>query len=64
MATLDVLVLIDSPTFPGCLLATRLIGILRARQKTSVIYRPKRSLDSRARNARERPVRTELERAG
>jgi inorganic pyrophosphatase len=30
---LDVLVLMDAPTFPGCLIEVRLIGVLRARQK-------------------------------
>ncbi len=30
---LDVLVLLDQPTFPGCLVTTRLIGGLRARQR-------------------------------
>ena len=30
---LDVLVLIDTPTFPGCLVTTRLIGVLRAQQR-------------------------------
>jgi inorganic pyrophosphatase len=30
---LDVLVLLDTPTFPGCLLTTRLIGGFRARQR-------------------------------
>ena len=30
---IDVLVLVDEPTFPGCLLECRLIGILEAEQK-------------------------------
>jgi inorganic pyrophosphatase len=30
---LDVLVLMDAPTFPGCLVTTRLIGGIRARQR-------------------------------
>jgi inorganic pyrophosphatase len=30
---LDVLVLLDAPTFPGCLITTRLIGGFRARQR-------------------------------
>jgi inorganic pyrophosphatase len=30
---IDVLVLMDEPTFPGCLLECRLIGILEAEQK-------------------------------
>ena len=30
---LDVLVLMDAPTFPGCLVTVRLLGVLRARQK-------------------------------
>ena len=30
---LDVLVLMEAPTFPGCLLEVRLIGVLRANQK-------------------------------
>jgi inorganic pyrophosphatase len=30
---LDALVLIDSPTFPGCLMTTKVIGALRAQQK-------------------------------
>ena len=30
---LDVLVLMEAPTFPGCLIETRLIGVLRANQK-------------------------------
>ena len=30
---LDVLVLMDAPTFPGCLIEVRLIGVLRANQK-------------------------------
>jgi inorganic pyrophosphatase len=30
---LDVLVLLDQPTFPGCLVTTRLIGGIRARQR-------------------------------
>jgi inorganic pyrophosphatase len=30
---LDVLVLMDAPTFPGCLIEVRLIGVLRAKQK-------------------------------
>jgi len=30
---LDVLVLNDAPTFPGCLLTVRLIGVLRAEQR-------------------------------
>jgi inorganic pyrophosphatase len=29
---LDVLVLLDAPTFPGCLVATRLIGVIEADQ--------------------------------
>src|SRR4030095_62474 len=29
---LDVLVLVDAPTFPGCLVAARLIGVLTAKQ--------------------------------
>jgi inorganic pyrophosphatase len=29
---LDVLVLMDAPTFPGCLVTVRLLGVLRARQ--------------------------------
>lgn len=29
----DVLVLMDAPTFPGCLVTVRLVGVLRARQK-------------------------------
>jgi inorganic pyrophosphatase len=29
---LDVLVLMDAPTFPGCLLTVRLLGVLRAKQ--------------------------------
>ena len=29
---LDVLVLMDAPTFPGCLIAARLIGVIRAKQ--------------------------------
>lgn len=30
---LDVLVLMDAPTFPGCLVEVRLLGVLRAKQK-------------------------------
>jgi inorganic pyrophosphatase len=30
---LDVLVLADAPTFPGCLVTVELLGVLRARQK-------------------------------
>ncbi len=30
---LDVLVIMDAPTFPGCLITTRLIGGIRARQR-------------------------------
>jgi inorganic pyrophosphatase len=29
---LDVLVLMDAPTFPGCILEARLVGVMRARQ--------------------------------
>jgi inorganic pyrophosphatase len=32
---LDVLVLLDAPTFPGCLVTVRLIGVLAARQTQS-----------------------------
>jgi inorganic pyrophosphatase len=32
---LDVLVLMDAPTFPGCLVTTRLIGGFRAKQRES-----------------------------
>ena len=30
---LDVLVLMDAPTFPGCLVEVRLLGVVRAKQK-------------------------------
>src|SRR4051812_23768477 len=30
---LDVLVLMEAPTFPGCLITTRLIGVIAARQR-------------------------------
>jgi inorganic pyrophosphatase len=30
---LDVLVLMEAPTFPGCLISARLIGGIRARQR-------------------------------
>ena len=30
---LDILVLVDAPTFPGCLLNVQLLGVLRAKQR-------------------------------